>query len=122
MERVKVINKNDSWRGTECYAGKNKINNVKSIDFHVSVDEVPTFTFETEGVPEMDMLGKVEFSFAPETIREASIILRNELINKNSEFRKAFEASVIGALKEMQEESDLKDAAEEITDRIAGFD
>lgn len=120
MERVKVINPNESWRGTEYYIGGNKIENVKSVDFRVAVDEVPTFTFETYGAPNIDMPGEVRFSFTPQTIHDASVFLQHELSDKNSEFRKEFIASVASALKELPKECVLECVAEKIIDRIVG--
>ena len=79
MQRVKVTNPNDGWLGTEYYIDGNKVNNVKSVDFRVAVDEVPYFTFETLGLPEIDMPGDVQFSFTPETVQQAAVVLRNEL-------------------------------------------
>ena len=65
MQRVKVVNQNESWMGTEYYIDGNKIQNVRSVDFRVAVDEVPHFTFETLGLPDIDMPGDVQFRFAP---------------------------------------------------------
>ena len=79
IPRVKVVNPNDSWRGTECYIDENKIHGVRSVDFRVTVDEAPQFTFETLGLPEIDMPGDVQFSFTPETVQQAAVVLRNEL-------------------------------------------
>ena len=79
IPRVKVVNSNESWHGTEYYIDGNKVNNVKSVDFRVAVDEVPQFTFETLGLPEIDMPGTVQFGFTPETVQQAAVVLRNEL-------------------------------------------
>ena len=79
IPRVKVVNPNESWRGTECYIDGNKIQNVRSVDFRVAVDEVPQFTFETLGFPDIEMSGDVQFSFTPETVQQAAVVLRNEL-------------------------------------------
>lgn len=79
-QRVKVVNLNEGWMGTECYIDGRKINNVRSVDFRVAVDEIPQFTFETIGMPDIDMGGVVRFQFTPETVQQASIVLRNELI------------------------------------------
>ena len=65
IQRVKVVNPNESLRGTEYYIGGNKIENVKSVDFRVAVDEVPCFTFETLGLPDIDMAGDIQFSHTP---------------------------------------------------------
>ena len=68
IPRVKVVNPNESWPGTEYYIDGKKISNVRSVDFRVAVDEVPKFTFETLGLPEIDMSGDIQFSFTPETV------------------------------------------------------
>lgn len=80
--RVKVVNPNEGWMGTEYYIDDKKIKNVKSVDFRVAVDEVPQFTFETMGLPEIDMDGDIRFKFTPETVQQASAVLRNELMTR----------------------------------------
>ena len=45
IPRVKVVNPNESWMGTESYIDGKKIPNVRSVDFRVAVDEAPRFTF-----------------------------------------------------------------------------
>ena len=84
IPRVKVVNPNKSWRGTECYIDGNKIQNVRSVDFRASVDEVPQFTFETLGLPEIDMPGTVQFRFTPETVQQAVVVLQYELSKRGS--------------------------------------
>lgn len=79
IPRVKVVNTNESWMGTESYIDGKKIPNVRSVDFRVAVDEAPQFTFETLGLPEIDMPGTVQFSFTLETVQQAAVVLRNEL-------------------------------------------
>lgn len=76
--RVRVVNPNKDWLGTEYYIDGKKIDKVKRIDFSVGVDEIPTFTFETIGIPDIDMYGQVLFSFTPKTIEEAKKILKHE--------------------------------------------
>jgi len=78
LPRVKVVNQNDSWLGTECYIDGKKIDRVKRIDFSVGVEEVPTFIFETVGIPDIDMPGQIQFSFSPKTIEEAKKIIEHE--------------------------------------------
>ena len=82
LPRVKVVNPNESWLGTESYIDGKKIPNVRSVDFRVAVDEVPQFTFETLGLPEIDMAGDVQFSFTPKTVQQAAVVLRNELLKR----------------------------------------
>ena len=97
MQRVKVVNPNESWRGTESYIDGKKIQNVRSIDFRVAVDEAPQFTFETIGLPEIDMNGDIQFSFTPETVQQAAVVLRNEL-SKRGDLYDVFLASMISAI------------------------
>ncbi len=87
--RVKVVNPNESWMGTEYYIDGKKINNVRSVDFRVAVDEFPQFTFETTGVPDIDMAGDIRFRFTPETVKQAAVVLQNELMT-NKDYRDTF--------------------------------
>lgn len=84
IPRIKVVNPNEGWLGTEYYIDGKKIKNVKSVDFRVAVDEVPHFTFETIGLPDIDMSGDIRFKFTPETVQQAVIVLRNELLTKGT--------------------------------------
>lgn len=95
--RVKVVNPNEDWMGTECYIDDKKIKRVKSVNFRVAVDEIPQFTFETMDLPEIDMSGNIRFQFTPETVQQASIVLRNELI-ANKDLRGKFLTSMLSAL------------------------
>ena len=97
LQRVKVTNQNDSQYRTEYYIDGNKISGVKSIDFRVGVNEIPTFTFETIGMPDIDMLGEVQFSFTPETVQQAVFVLKNEL-SKRDELYNSFLASMQSAI------------------------
>ena len=99
LPRVKVVNQNDSWLGTECYIDGKKIDRVKRIDFSVGVEEVPTFIFETMGIPDIDMLGRVMLDCKPQNVTEAVQILRNELL-KHEDLYDGFSASIACALKE----------------------
>lgn len=98
LQRVRVVNPNDSWLGTECYIDGKKINKVKRIDFSVGVEEVPTFTFETLGIPDIDMSGRAILDCNPINVTEAVKILRNELI-KQEDLYEGFVASISSALK-----------------------
>lgn len=99
LPRVKVVNPGDGWLGTEYYIDGKKIDKIKRIDFSVGVEEVPTFTFETIGIPDIDMPGRVIFDCKPKNITEAVKILRNELM-KHEELYDGFTASIASALKE----------------------
>lgn len=97
IPRVKVVNPTEDWLGTEYYIDDKKIERVKSIDFHVAVDEVPKFTFETMGLPDIDVGGDIRFKFTPETVQQAALVLRNELMIRGELYR-AFLGSMLSAL------------------------
>ena len=122
MERVKVINSNNSWMGTEYYIGEKKVERVKSVDFHAGVDEVPVFKFETIGIPDIDMLGDVQFKFTPKTVQEAAAVIVKSFSDKQSAEYKAFVDSIYSALKELPKESYMRDVAAAIANRILGLE
>lgn len=97
IPRVKVVNPNEGWMGTEYYIDGKKIKNVKSVDFRVAVDEVPHFTFETMGLPDIDMSGDIRFKFTPKTVQQASAVLRNELMTRGGLYH-IFLESMLSAL------------------------
>ena len=99
IPRVKVINPTEGWLGTEYYIDGKKIKNVKSVDFRVAVDEIPHFTFETIGLPDIDMSGDIRFKFTPETVQQAVIVLRNELLTKGTLYN-GFLESMLSVLDE----------------------
>lgn len=134
IPRVKVVNPNEGWMGTECYIDDKKIKNVKSVDFRVAVDEFPKFTFETIGLPDIDMYGDIRFRFAPETVQQASVVLRDELIT-NKDLRDTFLKSMLSALDDDFWNSretagdqldigydDFKEAAELMLNRVIGIE
>lgn len=99
LQRVRVVNPNDGWLGTECYIDGKKIENVKQIYFNVGVENVPTFIFEKIGIPDMDILARVIFDCKPENVTDAVQILRNELL-KHKEVYEGFSSSIASALKD----------------------
>ena len=134
IPRVKVVNQNESWMGTEYYIDGKKIPNVRSVDFRVAVDEVPQFTFETLGLPEIDMHGDIQFSFTPETVQQAAVVLRNEL-SKRGVLYDSFLASMRSVINEdfwnTREmcgndldigEDDFNEVAELMLNRIIGLE
>ena len=121
IPRVKVVNTNDGWIGTECYIDGNKVNNVRSVDFRVAVDEVPQFTLETLGLPEIDMYGDIRFSFTPETVQQAAIVLQNEF-KSNKESRKALIASIESAIDDSKKGISTRDLSEIIANTIIGLE
>lgn len=132
LPRVKVVNPGDGWLGTGFYINNQKINYVKAVDFHVAVDEVPTFVFEIMGLPTIDMSGDIQFSFTPHTVTEAVKILQNELL-KHGDLYDGFLASMRSAIDDKFWESrntdgyscdigdeDFSEAAELMLKRLIG--
>ncbi len=123
LPRVRVVNPNDDWLGTEYYIEGKKIDKVKRIDFSVGVEEVPTFVFETIGIPDIDIHGRVIFDCKPQNVTEAVKILRNELL-KHEDLYNGFSASIASALKDnwccgLPFESE-EDVANKILDYVIG--
>lgn len=134
IPRVKVVNPNEGWMGTEYYIDGKKIENVKSVDFRVAVDEVPHFTFETMGLPDIDMSGDIRFKFTPKTVQQASAVLRNELMTRGRLYH-IFLESMLSALDDkfwdsMDKsgndldlgEEDFKEAAALMLNRLIGIE
>lgn len=132
--RVKVVNPNEGWMGTEYYIDGKKIERVKSVDFRVAVDEVPQFTFETMGLPDIDMSGDIRFKFTPETVQQASVVLRNELMTRGGLYH-IFLGSMLSALDDSfwdsrdrngndldLGEEDFKEAAVLMLNRLIGIE
>ena len=121
IPRVKVVNQYGNWNGTECYIDGNKVKGVKSVDFRVAVDEVPQFTFETFGLPEICMAGDVQFRFAPETVQQAAVVLMNEF-KTNFESMDALIASIESAIDDAPETISRHELSKLIAKRIVGLE
>lgn len=132
MQRVQIKTSRCECNGTRCIIGEREMRFVKSVDLHVSPDEVPTFKFETVGIPDIDVMGRVEINPSPNNLREACRIVSNELL-KHGEFYDAFVESVASVLKpreryvgdgcfciDIDDGTDYKGLADEIVKRISG--
>ena len=123
MPVVKIINPSPyDWRGTQCFIDGNKVPRVKSVDFHVAVDEVPTFVFEMMAEPDIEVECLAQISFTSQSITDAISVLRHELL-QHGEIYHGFKASLKSALEhynycglpfEPEEEIDLNEVAAEI--------
>ena len=121
IPRVKVVNQYGNWNGTECYIDGNKVKGVKSVDFRVAVDEVPQFTFETLGLPEICMAGDVQFRFTPETVQQAAVVLMNEF-KTNFESMDSLIASIKSAIDDAPETISRHELSKLIAKRIVGLE
>ena len=97
MPVVKIVNpKPYDWRGTQCFIDGNKVPRVKSVDFHVAVDEVPTFVFEMMAEPDIEMECLAQISFTSQSITDAILVLRHELLQHGGNLPRLQSKSKIG--------------------------
>ena len=120
IPRVKVVNQYGNWNGTECYIDGDKVKGVKSVDFRVAIDEVPQFTFETLGLPEICMVGDVQFRFTPETVQQAAVVLMNEF-KTNFESMDSLIASIKSAIDDAPETISRHELSKLIAKRSVGL-
>lgn len=98
MPVVRIVNpKPYNWAGTKCLIDGKTIPRVKSVDFHVAVDEAPTFVFEMMAEPDIKMECLAQISFTSQSITDAISILRHELL-QHGEIYHGFKASLKSAL------------------------
>lgn len=121
MSVVKIVNPNPyDWMGTECLIDGKKIPRVKSVDFHVSVDEVPIFNFELMAAPDIELECLAQISFASQSITDAISVLRHELL-QHGEIYQGFKSSLKSAL-EIYSTCGLPfEPEEEIAEKILDF-
>lgn len=123
--KVKIYNpEGEGVFGTKCEIDGKEIGGVRRAYFHVSVnEEVPCFTFETYGIPDIEMNGDVHFQFTPKTVQEAAAVICKEF-HPRSDYFKATVASVEerlnAAIPEHGEEF-RKILAEDIVRQILGY-
>ena len=120
MQRVKIVNPDDGSLRTECYIGGQKLNRVKSAGFRISAGEVPIFTFETVGLPDIDMDGDIQFRFTPDTEKDAYIVLK-KVFTENPSIYKDLVDLIADVMHNIPEESWSYDVAKMIADRIFGL-
>ena len=98
MSIVKIVNQNPyDWRGTQYFIDGHKVPRVKSVDFHVSVDEVPIFNFELMAAPDIELECLAQISVSSQSITDAISVLRHELL-QHGEIYQGFKSSLKSAL------------------------
>lgn len=117
MKRVEIKNPNESCLGTKCIIDGKSIPNVRSVDFHVGVGEIPEFTFKTNGIPDIDVMGRVVIDPSPTNLQEACSIIANEL-KKHGEFYDAYKNSVLSVFNESRIAFSPYDLREEIAEKV----
>lgn len=133
MQRVKIVNGVDSWMGTKCFVNGEELR-ANSVDFHVGVNEPPSFIFDIPksdeikilGEPNIDTKGNVKFDFTPKTVEEAISIMRSELL-KRGDLYNGFLASIESSIIEQNVTAlpfgdTQHEISEKILQRIVGDD
>lgn len=122
MPVVKIVNPNPyDWNGIQCFIDGNKAPRVKSVDFHVAVDEVPTFNFEMMAASDIEAECLTQqISFTSQSITDAISVLRHELIQRG-EIYHGFKASLKSALEHYNYCGLPFEPEEEIAGKILDF-
>lgn len=121
MSIVKIINPNPyDWLGTKCYIDGNEVPNVRSIDFHVAVDELPTVEFEMMAFPDFEMECLAQISVTSQSITDAILVLRHELLQHGGIYN-GFKSSLKSALESYNYCGMPFEPEEEIAEKILDF-
>ena len=121
MTTVRIKNEKPyDWLGTKCFIDGNEIPRVKSVDFHVAVDEVPIFNFEMMGAPDIEAECLAQISFTSQSITDAISVLRHELL-QHGEIYDGFKASLKSALIAYNSCGLPFEPEEEIAEKILNF-
>nr|DAI80312.1 MAG TPA: hypothetical protein [Caudoviricetes sp.]DAQ93923.1 MAG TPA: hypothetical protein [Caudoviricetes sp.] len=121
MSIVKIVNQNPyDWRGTECFIDGKPIPRVKSVDFHVAVNEVPIFNLELMATPDIEMKGLARISVSSQSITDAISVLRHELL-QHGEIYQGFKSSLKSAMKAYNVDGLPSETDDEIAEKILDF-
>lgn len=122
MQTVK-IQSIDGTVFSNVFLGDKKLEGIREITFNQSVDTIPCFTFETVGLPDIEIdNADICFKFTPETISDSVKVIYHTYEIDN-DFRNAFIASIESAIHDngvVCDISDQHDLATEIANRIMG--
>ena len=118
MQEVKIVS-GEKFKTKVLIDGK-EIQNVVNVNFNQSADTVPEFVISIMSMPNICIDSGVIFSFTPQTVREACIVLKNELEKPNGPVRAAFKASIKSAIDEAPNYTDMDKLAEMILKRLIG--
>lgn len=121
MHNVKIFNEGEKAMSTHISIDGKPLK-CYSVDYHMDADRVPTFTFGIMSLADIDVdNARILFSYTPQTVQEAVIILRHELMN-NQDLRMGLLASIESALKELPVSAWSGSAAEQVLGRLVGDD
>ena len=123
LPRVRIITDDDKFQRTRCYIDDMEVKLITGIQSVIEPRQAPQFTFETVGMPDIDMNGQVLFGFTPETVEDAAKVLQHEF-KTNPESYKALVNSIESVLKELPENGETWtfDIAKMVANRIIGIE
>jgi len=117
LPRVRIYNPEGAgWLGTKYEVDGQEIGGVTAAEFSVAVDALPTFTFCMRGMPDIDMVANLKFSFSPGTVNEAARVLQ-----KDYYCEKYFYNGMIASIESVLPK-DSHDLAVKIAKRILGVE
>lgn len=122
MARVKIIGENPGGVIHTFVDGK-EINEISTINFDVyAKDRIPRFGIEMYGVPDIDLEGRVDFSFSPQTVEEAAKVMRHSFMTDKDLYNALLEG-IESSLRESTVEWGnwrYTETARKIADRLIG--
>lgn len=119
MHKVKIYTENDTDFIPTHIEIDGKQMQCTGIEYTQYVGEVPQCILEIPCMPALDILANLQFQFVPQTIQEATKVLRHSLIAEKDLYN-AFLASIESALKEASLSDSIETVAKSIADRIIG--
>lgn len=119
MARVEIKRETDGKTSIK-FDGKDLTNDIISIDSHISAGH-RDFDVKIHGVPDINLDGRVDFSFSPQTVEEAVKVLRHALMT-DKDLYNGLAASIESALRELHKDDIhiFENDAKFIADRIIG--
>lgn len=124
MQTVK-IQSIDNTIFSRVFLGDKKLEGVREVTFNQSVETIPCFTFETIGLPDIEIdNADIRFRFTPETIYDSVKVICHTYEIDN-DFSNAFIASIESAIRDngvVCDTSDQHELALEIANRIIGVE
>ena len=119
MHKVKVYTENDTDFIPTHVDIDGKRMQCMGIEYTQYVGEVPQCVLEIPCMPDLDVLANLQFQFTPQTITEASNVIRNTLLTDEFLYTSLI-ASIYSALKETYPSDSVETVAKSIANRIIG--
>ena len=123
LNKIKVRSKGEAPIPTYVTINGKPLNGVRAIDYHVDVDSLPEFTFNINGIKEIEANNAItRFEITPNSIIEAVKLMRHELL-KHGDIYDSFAASIESSVKEQGLQLPFqppREVAEKILDRVIG--